>query len=217
MKKIITLIVLLACASLAFSATVTPSVKGQARVEQGPGFLMSSWHMDNVIVTYARNDTVVFTRDIDMWFNSESAASFMGAWTTNNTGADSGDVSCKLEVGWDSSCYYTTVLDSVRERQVGVAADTFTVGQQGVYRFYDGYGYNRIVNDSTLTYSLFTVQPKAASGGYKLALPLQWPRFDNIILPFTRFRLVFSKGSKFKSGDTTWVKNAAIITKDWYK
>jgi hypothetical protein len=210
MKRIIAIAVVLAFAGIASAATVTASVKGQARFEQGPGILVSSWHMADLIVTYARNDTVPFTRDINPYFNSTSIASFMGAYTTNNAGADSGDITCKIEIGWDSAAYYTIPKDTVKYR-TDFGADSITT-------VWDGYAYNRLLNDSTLTYPLFTVQPKAATGGYKLALPLQWPKMhDGETIPFTRFRLIFSKGSKFKNGDTTWVKNAAIITKDLFK
>ncbi len=222
MKKIIisllVVLVLLSFLVTTQAATVTPSVKGQARFEKGPGRLTSSWHMAACIVTNARNDTIVFTRDINTFFDQSSAVALFGVFKTNNAGADSGDITMKLEVGWDSAHYYIPIADTVAYRKVGLAADTLASGEMGTVRNYNGYFYNQTLNDSTLTYPLYTIQPKSASTGFPLQLPIMLPRdhFGDLI-PLTRFRLILSKGTKFKSGDTTWVNSPAIVTWDLFK
>lgn len=214
MRYILATIIILGLAGLAFAATVTPSVKAANRATKSGDYRTTSWHMADIVVTNARNDTVVFARsDANPWFDQTSAQSLIGSFQTNNSGADSGDVIIKLEIGSDSASYHVPLVDTTGYRAVIVNADTTASGLPTLTSYYKSF--NHTLNDSTMTYTMYTVQPKAASGGYKIALPLsqKWPAGH----VFTRYRLIFSKGAKFKSGDTTWVKNAFIMSTDYIK
>ena len=210
MKRIIAIVIALAFASMVYAASVTPTVKAVNRSTKSTDYRTTSWTFAKLIVTNARNDTVTFARgDANPWFDQNSLASLHANYLTNNTAADSGDVIIKLLVGWDSAAYYVPIADTLLYR-TDMTADSVTTA-------WNGYSYNRLLNDSTLTYPLFTVQPKANATGYSLALPLQWPTYRGITYPFTRVMLIFTKGAKFKANDTTWIQKGAIILQDYIK
>lgn len=215
MKHIIAILIILGLViGLASAATVTPTVKGFVRNTKSADYRTTSWSMANIIVTNTRNDTVVFARGgSNPWFDQTSIQSFIGSFQTNNAGADSGDVIIKLEIGADSASYHVPLVDTVGARAVVLSADTTGSGEAALTNYYKSF-YNAC-NDSTMTYTMYTVQPMGASGGYKIALPLsqKWP-LGHV---FTRYRLIFSKGAKFKANDTTWVKNAFIMSTDYIK
>lgn len=216
-KAIFIFVALVICASISFAATATIVVKGVSRKDKSEEFRTSSWTYTSLVVTNTRNDTLVFGRTENTFFDQTSLASFFANYRTNNTGADSGDVICKLEIGWDSTAYYVPLADTVEHNIISLAADTLASGIAGTTNYYKRNFKDLLLNDSTLTYTLFTVQPKSVAAGYSLSIPLQWPMVNGVIYPFTTFRLIFSKGAKFKSGDTTWVRNGAITTTDFIK
>ena len=183
-------------------ATSSPKLKSSqfAQAADGERYKLITWSLPTLFAkgtSGAACTLNMITQSTDNEWHPGSTFTLYGNFRTSNSDAtaDSGDILIKIKVGVDSAAYYWPVADSAHMILANGRMKQYT---------------DLTAADSIYTYTAYSIDAPAQSGGLNLSLPLILPGLDQI--SWKRMQIIFAS-SKTKAADSIVITNGFILEK----